>query len=505
MSAHGERGRGRLQRAVVGASLLWAFGCAVGPNFVPPKPPTTPGYTSGRLASETAVADVRAQHFEPGAAVPATWWELFRSPVLDARIAQALAANPTLKAAQATLRQSEDELRAGYAVFFPQADVGAGATRERPFVPIRNLARQTFNVYTVAGSVSYVLDVFGGERRAVESQRAQTEAQRCETAAAYLALVGNVANATIAEAGYAAQIEFTRRMIEEERDQVHLTRVQANAGLVPYASVLSLETQLASTEAQLPQLEQKLAQTRHVLATLVGQEPAAWNASPVPLASLEIPRDVPVTLPSELVHQRPDILAAEAQLHRASAEIGVATAALFPQINLSGSYGVTSTATAALFTGPAAAWLVGAQLAAPLFHGGELWFKRRAAIDSYQASLESYRQTVLGGLAQAADQLRALEHDATQVAAQTRQEAAARDARGLIQINFRTGVASYLEILIADVQENQATIARIGGQAQRLQDTVALFTALGGGWWGATDAVEARGVRTGTREEEAVR
>jgi NodT family efflux transporter outer membrane factor (OMF) lipoprotein len=440
------------------------------------------------LPPETPVADGRAQHFEPGAAIPAAWWQLFRSPALDARIAQALAANPTLQAAEATLRQSEDELRAGYGVFFPQVDVGGSATRERPFVPIPNVARHTFDVYTVAASVSYVLDVFGGERRAVESQRAQTEAQRYETAATYLTLVGNVANTTIAEAGYAAQINFTGRMIREEREQVQVTRTQARAGTVPYASVLSLETQLAATEAQLPALEQKLAQSRYLLATLVGQEPAAWDSAPVPLTALEVPQDIPVTLPSELVHQRPDILAAEAQLHSASAEIGVATAAMFPQIMLSGSYGWTSTTTAALFTGPAAAWLLGAQLAAPVFRGGTLWFKRRAAIDAYEASLASYRQTVLGGLAQVADALQALEHDATQVAAEARQEAAAHDARELIGTNYRAGIANYLELLIADVQENQATIARIGGQAQRLQDTVALFTGLGGGWWNADGA-----------------
>jgi NodT family efflux transporter outer membrane factor (OMF) lipoprotein len=198
---------------------------------------------------------------------------------------------------------------------------------------------------------------------------------------------------------------------------------------------------------------------------------------------------VPLTVPSELVRQRPDILAVEAQLHAASAEIGVATAALYPHLTLTGTYGWDNTSPSPLFAGPNAIWLYGAQLAAPLFHGGTLWFKRRSAIDSYQQSFATYRQTVLAALAQVADLLRALEHDAEQVAAQARQEKAAHEALRLTSVNYQSGVASYLEVLISDVQENQAMIASIGGRAQRLQDSVALFVALGGGWWNAKDVI----------------
>lgn len=468
---------------------LFVFGCAVGPNFVPPKPPESSGYTAGHLPRETASADGRAQHFKSGGVVPADWWQLFNCPALAPLIEQALAANPSLQAAQASLRQSEDLLRAGYAVFLPQVDAAASATRESPFIPIPNIPRQTFNVYTVTGTVGYVLDVFGGQRRAVESLGAQVDMQRYEAAATYLTLVGNLVNAVIAEAGYTAQIAAARRLIAEERDQVQITQTQAQAGTVPYVNALTLETQLAATEAQLPPLQQKRAQTRHLLATLLGREPAAWPSHAIELAAIEVPRDLPVTLPSELVHQRPDILAAEAQLHRASAEIGVATAAMFPQVTLSGTYGSTGTSITDLFGGPAAAWSIGAGLAAPIFHGGALWFQRRAAVDSYQQSLATYRETVLSGLAQVADTLRALQHDATQVEAQSRQEAAAHEAWRLTDVNYRAGVASYLEVLVANVQYNQASIARIGGQAQRLQDSVALFVALGGGWWDAQEQI----------------
>jgi len=468
---------------------LAVFGCAVGPDFVSPKPPETSGYTARHLPPETAAADGRAQHFGLGDVVPGDWWQLFNCPALAPLIEQALAANPSLQAAQASLRQSEDLLRAGYAVFAPQVDAAASATRESPFIPIPNTPRQTFNVYTVAGTVTYVLDVFGGQRRAVESLAAQADMQRYEAAATYLTLVGNVVNATITEAGYTAQIAVTRRLVEEERDLVQITETQARSGTVPYANTLTLQEQLAATEAQLPPLEQKRTQTRHLLATLLGREPAAWRSHHIQLAAIEVPRDLPVTLPSKLVRQRPDILAAEAQLHSASAEIGVATAAMFPQITLSGSYGSTSTSTADLFSGPAAAWSIGAGLAAPIFHGGALWFRRRAAIDSYQQSLATYRQTVLSGLAQVADALRALQHDATQLNANSRQYDAAQQAWRLTQVNYRAGLVNYLQVLTANTQSEQAEIAVIGSRAQRLQDTVALLVALGGGWGDAQGAV----------------
>ena len=420
--------------------------------------------------------------------MPTDWYQLFHSPELQARIERALAANPTLQAAPGKPTAEQGRLERRLRVFLPQIDAGSSASRQHPFTGIA-VPRQTFDLYTVTATVDYALDVFGEERRTVESEGAQVDFQRYETAAAYLTLIGNVVNATIAEAAYAAQIDATQRLIATERDQVHILQTQADAGTIPYSSMLVLETQLAATEAQLPPLEQKLAETRHLLATLLGEEPATWASPPVTLTALELPREVPVALPSELVQQRPDILAAEAQLHQASAQIGVATAALYPHLTLTGTYGWSNTSPSPLFAGPNAIWLYGAQLAAPLFHGGALWFKRRSAIDSYEQSFATYRQTVLTGLAQVADLLRALEHDAQQVEAQARQEATAHEALRLTSVNYQSGVANYLEVLISDVQQNQAMIASIGGRAQRLQDSVALFVALGGGWWNAKDEI----------------
>jgi len=476
-----------LRRWLAAAPLVAAVGCAVGPDFEPPAAPAAATYTPEPQPTETAVAGGRAQRFAAGNALPVKWWELFESPRLDERVEQALAANPTLQSAQATLRQSENELRAGYSVFFPRVDVGASAVRERTFVPAPSVPRETLTVYSLAANASYVLDVFGGERRKVESERAQTDTRRYETAATYVTLVATVANTTIAEAAYREQIDFTQRLIDAERDQVAITQSRARSGLIPRATLLALETQLASTESQIPQLEQRWSEARDLLAVLLGREPASFEAAPVPLAELVIPQEIPVSLPSDLVRQRPDVLAAEARLHGASADIGVATAAMFPQITLSGSYGTAG--TGALFSGPTAAWYAAAQLVSPVFHAGELWFQRRAAIEAYQASLASYRETVLGGLEQVADSLRALEHDAAQVEAQRRQESAALDSLQLVGVNYRAGLAGYLDVLVANFQANEATIARIEGEARRLQDTVTLFAALGGGWWEDPGAV----------------
>ncbi len=491
MSTSGDGGRWRrVAAALLGAAAVATAGCAVGPDFVAPRPPGAEAYTAHRLPSATVAADGRAQGLDLGAVVPREWWRLFECPALAPLIDEAIAANPSLQAAQATLRQSADQLRAGYGVFWPQIGASASAARERSFVPAANASRTTFNVFTVAGNVGYVLDVFGGERRAVEGLGADVDFQRYETAATYLTLVGNIVNAVIADAAYAAEIRATRQLVAHERDQVQITETQARAGTAPYVNVLTLEAQLDAAEAQLPPLRQKRAETRHLLAALLGREPAASAPPRVRLAAIALPTDLPVVLPSELVRQRPDILAAEAALHRASADIGVATAAMFPQISLSGGYGSDAVSTATLFSGPAAAWFIAAQAATPVFRGGTLWFQRRAAIDAYQHALASYRQTVLGGLVQVADTLTALGHDAAELDVQLRRETAAREAAHLTDVNYRSGIATYLELLVANAQLNQAAIARIGGQAQRLQDTVALLVALGGGW--RTDAVGVR-------------
>jgi NodT family efflux transporter outer membrane factor (OMF) lipoprotein len=399
-------------------------------------------------------------------------------------VTEALANNPTVQAAQASLRKSQDNLWAGYGVFFPQVDAGFAATRQQ-FSPARfgqSTAPSIFNLFTLSTTVSYTLDVFGGERRAVESLQAQVDFQHSTVLATYLTLSGNIVNAVIAQAAYGAQMQATEEFINLEQEQLRITEVQAQAGTVPYANVLSIQSQLAATAATLPPLKQKRNQTEHLLATLAGRAPAEWQLPPVGLADLTLPRDLPVTLPSELVRQRPDIRAAEAQLHSASAEIGVATAALFPSFTVSGTYGANNTALPDLLSSNSGFWSLGASLTAPLFHGGTLWFQRKAAMEGYQQSLATYRETVLNAFAQVADTLRALEHDAETLQAQSQALEAAGGALRLVQANYQTGLANYVQVLIADGQYQQAKLGYLQALAQRFQDTVALFVALGGGW-----------------------
>ncbi|HET6514489.1 MAG TPA: efflux transporter outer membrane subunit, partial [Thermodesulfovibrionales bacterium] len=398
--------------------------------------------------------------------------------------------NQTLQAAQASLRQSQDNLRAGYGVFYPQLDAGFGAVREKSSQVriIGNPHSSIFNLYTLSGTISYALDVFGGNRRLVEGLEAEVDFQRFSMLGTYLTLSGNVVNTAIAAAAYQAQIEATEQIVREEKEQISIIEGQVEAGTVPYVNVLSIRSQMAATEATIPQLKQKLSQAEHLLAALVGRTPAEWAPPRFDLMTdLMLPGDLPVTLPSELVRQRPDILAAEAQLHSASAEIGVATAALFPSFTLNGTYGLNSTSMSDLFKSTSSFWSLGANIAAPLFHGGTLLSQRQAAIEGYNLSLANYRQTVLSAFAQVADTLRALEHDAETLHSQSQALDTAEEALRLIEINYQAGLANYLQVLIANGQYHQAKIGYLQAFAQRFQDTVALFVALGGGWWNADE------------------
>ena len=464
--------------------LFFTVGCAVGPNFVRPKPPSVERYTREAEPATTIPADGQVQRFEKGARIAGDWWRLFNSPKIDAVLKEAMANNQTLQAAQASLRQSQESLRAGYGVFFPQFDASFNATRQK-FSPARFGSTSPsilFNLFTLSTTVNYTIDVFGGQRRTVEG-RAQVDFQHYTALATYLTLTSNVVNTVIAEAGYRDQIKATEEMIRLLKDQVRITETQVKAGIVPYSNLLSVQSQLASTEATLPSLEQKLSQSEHLLATLAGREPAEWTPPEVDLADLKLPDDLPISLPSDLVRQRPDILVAEAQLHSASADIGVATAALFPTVTLDGTLGLNNTSFKDLFKKASTYWSLAGDASTPLFHGGTLWFKRKAAIEGYQQSLANYRQTVLSAFAQVADTLRALEHDADALRAQSQALDSAEQALHLIQTNYQAGLVNYLQVLIADGQYYQAMIGYLQALGQRFQDTAALFVALGGGWW----------------------
>ena len=267
-------------------------------------------YTNGADPTETDSVDDTAQRFSPGAKLDADWWHLFKSSKLDAVIDEAIANNPGLEAAQASLRQSQDNLRSGYGIFFPEIDADAGATRQRttPIKSGQDLPPSIFNLFTLSATVSYALDIWGGERRAVEGLGAEADVANATEQATYLTLSSNIVNVVIAKAAYHDEIEATKQLIKFQKEQVKLAEIQAQAGTVPYSNVLSLRSQLASYEATLPQLEQKLTQSDDLLATLAGHTPAEWNPPEVNLADLTLPSDLPVSLPSELVRQRPDIL-----------------------------------------------------------------------------------------------------------------------------------------------------------------------------------------------------
>jgi NodT family efflux transporter outer membrane factor (OMF) lipoprotein len=460
-------------------------GCAVGPSFHRPTPPAVTHYTHDTDPAESVAVGGKSQRYHPGAAISGDWWQLFHSTQLDAVIAESLDHNPGLDAAQSNLRQSQDILRSGYGVFYPAVAAGAAATREKlSSVQLgETTPSRVFNLFTLSASVSYALDVFGGQRRFVEELHAQTDVANATMLGTYLTLASNVANTVIARAAYQAEVEATFELVQLQRQQVQLAEVQAKAGTVPYSNVLSLRSQLAAYEASSPQLEQRVAQCDDLLASLAGETPAEWAPPNVRLADLSLPADIPVSLPSSLVRQRPDILAAEATAHAASAQIGVTTAALLPSVTLTGAVAGSTNTTSSLFPANGKGWSVGANVSSPIFEGGTLWFKRRAAIAGYEQASDLYRQTVLGAFAQVADTLHALEHDAQYLAAEEESLSAAREALELLQANYQAGLATYLDLLTADVQFHQAQIAEIEAVALRYQDTVALFTALGGGWW----------------------
>jgi NodT family efflux transporter outer membrane factor (OMF) lipoprotein len=476
-----------IQRGVCLAAIAAIFSaCAVGPDYVRPSPPPdTDRYAREPLPTASVAADGQTQRFTLNSSIAADWWRLFKSPPLDAAVRQAIANSPTLQASEASLRQSQDNLRAGYGVFFPHVEAGMNASRQRTAALQQSSQKPgtIFTVITLSGTVSYALDVFGGGRRSVEGLRAQADYQSYASTAACLTLTANVVNTCIARAAYTAQVRATGQLIDLQNQQLHLSEAQVRAGTAPYAGLLSLRSLIAANQASLAPLKQRISQTEHLLATLEGVVPSNVTLPDIALNELTLPLDLPVSLPSDLVRQRPDILLAEAQLHVASANIGVATAAMFPSFSLNGTYGAVGSNLGNLPAASGRFWSIGPAATVPLFQGGSLWYGRKAAIDAFQVAQANYRQTVLAAFAQVADSLQALEHDAEALQAEVDAQSAAGEALDLLQANYRAGLVAYVDVLAADVQFHQTSIAYVQAVAQRHQDTVALFVSLGGGWW----------------------
>lgn len=481
-------GRRRARRELTLLVCAWICaaglpGCAVGPDFTRPAPPQVDAYVREGASATFEAAGV-SQTLRAGVSVHDDWWTQFGCREIDSAVDDALTGNATLDAAEASLRRADDQLRAGAGVFYPQVGANAGVSRQR-YVPLHvgsEGAPSIFNLFTLSASISYAVDLWGGNRRYVEGLAAQRDAQRYALAAAYLTIESNLVNTMIARAAWRDEIDATREMIGLVREQVRISEVRARAGTAAYAAVLTLQNEQATLEATLPVLEQKRAQAADLLATLTGMLPVQWSAPELSLHEITLPADLPETVPSQLVRQRPDVLQAEALLHAASAGIGVATAAMLPNITLSAAGGLSSASLASIGARAGQSWDLAANVAAPLFQGGTLWYGRKAAQDAYDASRAQYRQTVLGAFAQVADVLYALEYDAGALDAQTRALAAAREALRLLRADYRAGTVDYLQILVADGQLHQAQIAWLEADAQRLQDTVALYAALGGGW-----------------------
>ncbi|TAN08507.1 MAG: efflux transporter outer membrane subunit [Rhodanobacteraceae bacterium] len=474
------------QIAVVAAVFALA-GCAVGPNFRAPAAPGVDRYTAAPLpratvGAETAGGDV--QHFLAGAAVPQRWWMAFGNAELDRRVAQAFGHSPTIAAATAALKQAEETAKAADGSLFPALDAKAGATRQRQSSAAFSDAFKfpPLTVYNASVNVGYVFDLFGGVRRGIEAQAAQADVQRAQLDATYLTLAANVVTASLQEASLREQVAAMRAIIASLKQELDIASRQQAIGAKSLADTLAVRAQLAAAEATLPPLEKQRAATQNQLATYLGVPAAQLRLEPVTLAAVTLPTGVPVSLPSTVVAQRPDIRAAAAQLHAATAQVGVATADMLPQITLSGSLGSSALRSGDLFAAGTGAWSIGLGLVQPLFHGGQLLHKKRAAEAGMAAAAADWRQTVLVAFQNVADTLQALDYDAQTLKAQA---AAARDAAKLLALTrsqYRVGAVGYLALLSAERQYRQARSAAIVARTARLADTAALYAALGGGW-----------------------
>jgi NodT family efflux transporter outer membrane factor (OMF) lipoprotein len=486
--------RGRVNCALAGFLIGTVAGCAVGPNFRPPEAPAGGAFMpAGRLPAVTASAPLpggEAQRFVDGLDIPGQWWTLFRSAPLNELIEHALAHSPTLEAAQAALRQANENVAAQRGTLYPSVSGTYEAQRNKSSLAAFGLPGSGSYYYTLNSasvSVSYTLDAFGGIRRQIEALDAQAEYERFALEASYLSLTANVVTAAIAEASLRAQVAATEDIAHLEQQQLDITQRRVTAGGASRADVLQQQATLQATLASLPTLRSQLEQERNLLATYVGSLPSDYDGAAFQLDSLTLPQDLPVSLPSKFVEQRPDVREYSALLHEATAQVGVATANLLPQLTLTGSYGGDAAKFADLFSPASAVWSLAASVTQPLFKGGQLVHQRRAAVAAAQEAAANYRATVITAFQNVSNTLYALQADADALAAQTAAERSAAGSLDLVQAQYKAGGASYVQVLTAEQSYQNAAIALVKARAQRYADTAALFQALGGGWWNRTD------------------
>jgi len=474
---------GAVAMAVIAGALA---GCAVGPDFKAPDAPESKGYTEDGIP-DTHIPNSKEQQqaFALDQKISGEWWQLFHAERLNPIVAQAIAGNQDLAAARATLAQAEEVVQEARGTLYPQLDLAAGASRQRvSFAAIgENVKGPITNLFTIGPTVSYALDPFGGNRRRVEQQGALAESQDYQLDAAYLTLTGNAVTQALTIASARAQIKAVETIIKDDEQNLHLVETVLQAGEGTQLDVQQAQSQLEADRTLLPPLRQEVSAARHALSILLGRFPSEWVPPDFDLDEFTLPAQLPVTLPSALVRQRPDILAAESDLHAASAAIGVATAQLYPNINLSASFTQEALSTATLFNPASSVFSVGGQLLAPIFHGGTLEAQKRAAVDAFQASLANYKQTVLISFGQVADVMQALKHDAESLESQRRALQSAETALNLTRTTYRFGNVGVLQVLDAQRLAEQARLGYVRARAQRYLDTVEFLTAMGGGWW----------------------
>lgn len=475
--------------------ILFLVGCATGPEFKTPAPPAASGYTASALPAHTASSPTALggeQRFAEGVLIEAQWWQAFESSELDALIEQALAASPTLEAAEATLRQARHtyEARAG-STQYPQANANLSGERKS----VNNAARgqtggeNTFNLYSASVNVRYDFDLFRGNRRALEALAAQADYRRFQLEGARLTLAANVIATAIEQARLSAQIDLSERILNAQTEKLALTRRRLELGSASDVDVLVFQTQMEQTRAGIPALRNKRDQASHLLAMLIGQTPSATNVPQFTLTDFTLPSKLPLQVPSELIRHRPDIRASEALLHAACAEHGVAVSKLYPRISLSADVGAQALTMDKLFDPASLIWSLGGQLAQPLFNRG-LRAEGRAAEAGFDAASAHYRETVLQAFRDVADGLRGIEHDAHALTATTAASISAQKTLDLVQKRYALGVANYLEVLTAQQVAEASRMDLCAAQAQRLIDTVAFYASMGGGMASAGDHIQ---------------
>jgi NodT family efflux transporter outer membrane factor (OMF) lipoprotein len=474
----------RLAPALLCAALA---SCAVGPDFHRPTRPAAPDYGAARMQPHDS-----AQDFVKGQDIPGQWWTLFHSPALNALIDRALAANPTLQSAQAALVQARENLYAQEGNFFPDITATFEPSRNKTATRSVSIASASgspyYTLYTAQLGISYTPDVFGGIRRQVENLAATAESQRFQLEATYLTLTSNLVAAAINEASLRAQIAATTKIITAETDLLGILKKQLAVGQVAEVDMLAQQAALAAAQATLPPLRKQLDQQRDAIAAYIGTTPDQAIPQSFVLDQIGLPKSVPVSIPAALVDQRPDIRQAEENLHAASAAVGVAVANRLPTLTLSAYGGSESNFFRDLFASGNGFWTIAASLSQPVFDGGTLLHKARAARAALDQAAAQYRNTVLTAFQNVADSLAALQADADALTAASSAQQAASETLGIVKLQVSQGQVAYLGILSAQQTALQAELTLAQAKASRLADTAALFQAMGGGWWHRQDS-----------------